>query len=756
MKKLPKSVLKDILSSKLQYGGVILLILLSVLLYVMLSASLSAVENSNEQFKTEYAQEDFHFYVATALNDEDLLELEAEYDVMLEKRLSYDMSLEDEKVLRVFSVPNRVNTPYLQEGTLPGNRNEIALSATFADSNSYSIGESISIEGEGRIITGLVYIPDYIYSLKNESALINDPAAFGVGLLPEEAFEEVAQPSVYYLGKWDNKEGERALQKAVSLLSPIIKWTNAQDNPRISYIETEIKSTKSFATVFPLFISVIAVMMVVILVKRRLESQKKQIGTQLALGYQSRELTKAYLLYPLVIGILGSTIGLVFGLLLSVPMTNMYTYYFNLPVLSRWTLTPIQYMGALIIPSLLLILVGYVVIRKYVNILPIRLIKPLAKQSAEGRFHFSFTKIKKFSTRFRLRMLSKNFGRILYLTLGILFATMLLMYGFISMNSIDTLMTKTYKEGLNYEYGVYYQELKQSSDSSEDVFTISEAEVIEVNRKGEWYSVSDQRLQLFGLDRQTDSISLKNSNNESLKDQLEEGLIINKVVAYALGVEVGDQLSLKLTASSREETIKVAGIAELYAGSSVYMQRSTLNAWNDFSENSYMGKWTQEEPVAKEGIYQIENKQELMQSLENMMGPMRYSLLIMSGLAFLIGLIIITLITNLIVEENITSISLLKVIGYEDKTVSHWMLNIYTPVVIISYGLGVPSALLSIDALMKSLAKETNYALPVAITPGLFIIGFLIIFGAYWASLWISKRKLKRVSLQEVLKRQEA
>ena len=127
----------------------------------------------------------------------------------------------------------------------------------------------------------------------------------------------------------------------------------------------------------------------------------------------------------------------------------------------------------------------------------------------------------------------------------------------------------------------------------------------------------------------------------------------------------------------------------------------------------------------------------------------------MAFLAFLIGLIIITLITNLIVDENTGSISLLKVIGYEDKYISKLMLNIYTPVVFLAYIIGVPLALASIDGLMKSIASETNYVLPVSINPIMFIIGLLFILASYYASILIAKRKLRKVSLQEVLKRQE-
>ena len=374
MKKRYKAIIREMLQKKWQYGGTSLLIFLAVLLYVMLSASISAVEQSNLDFKAEYNQEDFHFYTSGPLNSDELTNFENKEQVILEMRISSDASLSGEKSLRIFNLPNVINKPFVSKGKLPAKENELALSAVFAKENKIDVGESIDFANRKWKVTGLIYIPDYVYSLKNETDLVNDSKSFGVGLTTEKNLEDIGGQTVYYVGKWKDSQKKLAqLKSDITSLSPIIKWTNAKENPRISYIDTEIQGTKSFTSTLPLFIAVIAMMMVVILIRRRLDTQRKQIGTQLALGYRPKELIKAYLLYPMIVSLAGSLVGIAAGLGLSIPLTNYYTFFFNLPVLSRWGINPLLLIGALAVPLILLTSAGYWVIRKQVIQSPIQL-----------------------------------------------------------------------------------------------------------------------------------------------------------------------------------------------------------------------------------------------------------------------------------------------------------------------------------------------------------------------------------------------
>ncbi|WP_158598384.1 ABC transporter permease [Falsibacillus albus] len=751
MKKLYKGIFRELIQKKWQYGGTMLLIMIAVLMYVMLSASITAVDQSNQRFKRDYKQEDFHFYVSSQLDSEAIKQIEKNNGVVIEKRITADVDLSAKKSLRFFNLPHSVNQAFLSEGRLPDENHEFAISEAFAKANNIKVGDMIKLNGTDWKISGLAYLPDYIYSVKNEEDLIHDSSAFGIALTSEKNIDALGPQTFYYVGRWnEHKHDLSKLKSSISKVSPVIRWVNAKENSRISYINTEIKGTRSFTTALPLFIAIIAMMMVIILVRRRLQTQRKQIGTQLALGYRPSELIKAYILYPVIVSLSGSFLGIISGLLLSLPLTDYYTFFYNLPLLSRWGMSPFVILGAVFVPLILLVSAGYWAIRKQVSLSPIELLRPASTDKKGRKPRKSIPIVKGFKMRFRLRMLTKNIGRIVYLLIGICFATILLMYGFISMNSMDVLMNKTYQEGMNYNYGIYYQELKQGKLQGEaDVFSIAEADVKSKN------AAEPKKIQLYGIDQGIHSLNLKNKDGKDLSSSMDGGIILNKVVAYSLNVKKGDQVTIKMLSNDKKKSFRVKGIAELYTGTSAYIDRKELNQLAEYPENAYLGKWTMQKPKKEKSVLMVENKQDMMDSMESLMGPMRYSIFIMAFLAFLIGLIIITLITNLIVDENTAAISLMKVIGYEDSTISKLMLNIYTPIVFLAYVIGVPSAIYSIDALMKSIASQTNYVLPVSVDPIMFAVGLLLILACYYVSIWIAKRKLKKVSLQEVLKRQE-
>ncbi|WP_374721256.1 FtsX-like permease family protein [Peribacillus tepidiphilus] len=107
------------------------------------------------------------------------------------------------------------------------------------------------------------------------------------------------------------------------------------------------------------------------------------------------------------------------------------------------------------------------------------------------------------------------------------------------------------------------------------------------------------------------------------------------------------------------------------------------------------------------------------------------------------------------VEENTSAISLMKVIGYQDSMISQLMINVYTPVVILSYFIGIPLAIFSLGTLLTSMAEQTNFIFPISVNPLWMVLGLVIILLTYYASLFISKYKIKKISLHEVLKHQE-
>ncbi|MFY4775871.1 hypothetical protein [Metabacillus sp. RGM 3146] len=61
----------------------------------------------------------------------------------------------------------------------------------------------------------------------------------------------------------------------------------------------------------------------------------------------------------------------------------------------------------------------------------------------------------------------------------------------------------------------------------------------------------------------------------------------------------------------------------------------------------------------------------------------------------------------------------------------------------------------SLHVIISSVAESAGLTLPVSVNPFMIAASLLIILVTYWISMSLSKRKLGKVSLQEVLKKQE-
>ena len=744
---LKKSVYRTLKEKKFQYAGVTVLLVLSVMLYVSLSMAISTLEERNSKFSQDYKQETFHFVAGEEVTEDQLSSWEKEYDVTLEKRKSTDITL-DETTLRLFTDTTEVNIPYISEGEQPSKVGEVALSKVFADKNGYHIGDSVSLGKLEAEVTGFVYLPDYIYMVEQMNDLLADTENFGIALTSENTLAQLdTQVQSEILG-WSNQvQIPDGFQEAIGEEVPLLQFVKAEDNPRIGFVETEIEGAKSMNTTLPLFILALSIAMVLMLMKRRLEMQRKEIGTLMALGYRKNELQRHYLGYAWVIGLAGTFGGLIAGAGLSVPLSNIYANYFNLPALSLFDWNPMVLVIGLIIPLALLIILTAFVIHRFLKSEPLTLLRP--KEISTGKKSWleklPFFQKGGFIRRFRLRLMVRSKARSFYIFIGVMFSTILLLFGLITFNSMEQLVETTYKDIQTYEYAVHYKSLQ--TDNTEDAvspFTRNELSVED----------DEVKINAFGIEKETEYIQLL-ADGEVLNPDLSDGVVISAPLATILGVGKGDAITLENSLNNDKMTVEVAGTTDLYIGNNLYMLREELNSFLGFPDDAYTGTWQKEAPTVSEEVYMVEDKQKAIDSFESTTGATRASVAGMAVFAILIGVIVLTLLTNLIVEENSPSISLFKVMGYQDNEISKLVLSVYTPVVLFSYFVSIPLASLSLEQTMNTLVKETGFLLPTDVAWWMAAVGFVVIMLTYWLSLTLSKRKLKNVSLQEALKKQQ-
>lgn len=110
-------------------------------------------------------------------------------------------------------------------------------------------------------------------------------------------------------------------------------------------------------------------------------------------------------------------------------------------------------------------------------------------------------------------------------------------------------------------------------------------------------------------------------------------------------------------------------------------------------------------------------------------------------MAFIIGMIIIYVVTSMIIEENMNTISMAKIFGYRKKEVNSLILSSSTIVVVIGYILGILLSFAAMGGLMKALENSAPFSMPVTIEPVYIGVGFVVVMLSYELSKLLCRKK---------------
>ncbi|NFH87077.1 FtsX-like permease family protein, partial [Clostridium botulinum] len=199
--------------------------------------------------------------------------------------------------------------------------------------------------------------------------------------------------------------------------------------------------------------------------------------------------------------------------------------------------------------------------------------------------------------------------------------------------------------------------------------------------------------------------------------------------------------------------INIDEIADNYITKSIYIPLDKFNTMMNYEKNSHIGLYSKEKLDIDENlIFKVESKKETEEAFKAMIQPMKYSLTIMAIFAFIIALIVIYVVTSIIVEENKGNISMLKVLGYKKEEINSLILDTEKISVLIGYLLSIPILKIFMGELMKKVAEDTNFSIPMNISIKYIVIGFVIIYLTYEISKIFSKRKILAISMVEFTK----
>lgn len=534
------------------------------------------------------------------------------------------------------------------------------------------------------------------------------------------------------------------------------------------------KSIAAVGNVFPLVLYLVAALVTFTTMARFVDEERTQSGIFKALGYTNRQIMSKFILYGLAAGLVGTLVGILAGnLVLSPIISNIITQTTvigpaKLHFYPLWT-------GLAVLLSLISsVLPAYLVARRELTEKPAQLLLP--KPPAAGssiwlekwpaiwsRLNFTHKVTARNIFRYKLRMLMTIFG---------VAGTVALLFGGLGIrSSISGVVQRQFGELIHYDLWVVENSRAEEKDLDKLTDFLQSNQVRQslpvafeqlqqtVETNGQRKNVS---ISLFISDRQDlgNLVSLETSTGQNI--QLGgRGIVLTEKLAQIYGVTVGDKLSLTL--EDKEVQVRVAAVADMYAGHFIYMTRGYYEQVTGKSKtaNAYLvelkdDRTSHVQTVSSQlltmpAVKSLVQNTSLMAMLTTIAGSLQTIMTILVVLSILLGLVILYNLTIINMSERIRELSTIKVLGFHNKEVT---LYIYRETIVLSLiGMGVGLigggylhkillAMIGSDSIRFNPAVGLEvYAIPI-----LAIIGILAALGIY------VNHHLRKVDMLEALK----
>ncbi|MGY0374149.1 ABC transporter permease [Clostridium sp. JNZ J1-5] len=730
--------IKRVLSEhKGQYIGSIMLVILSCMLFTSFNLTFKNTNDNMDSFIEKNILSD-----ATAVFQkpiENISEIENKFNTKVEERKQFDYKLKNSTTLRVFSKSSKINIPYITEGSDIQGENEILLDPSFAKFHNIKLRDTIKLSPYEFKVVGFMSLPDYMYPLKSEADIMVDSNAFGIAVISEKDILKFNNTLSYYNFKFIDNNSSK-VKEYISKTNPILFWQDKSENPRYTLIAKKLESSAQLGILLPIIILILTCLLLSIIMWRMIKSEFIQIGTLYALGYTKKEILKHYIKFPIIISLLGGILGTILGIITVSPLLHYMITYFNIPSIDS-SYSTLYIAISPIIPLIFLVTSVWIIASKALKLSPLQLMRGNIGNRKVGKLEKRLKLYRfKFKTKFKIRELWRNIPRTLILILGVTIASMFLLLGFISKNSIDSILEEGYKNTYKYEYNYILNKIHNENTYGGDEYNSSS---FKTGENGENFSI-------YGLKSNAKSINLVDKNNSPL---VFDRTIITLPLAEELNLSIGDTIQVINNYTNVKSSLKIDAIANSYMDKAIYMPLNKFNKIMNLPEDSFIGIYSDKTlNIDNSKIFKLGSKTESIAAFNSIIEPLKYSLIIMGLISAIISLIVIYIITSLIVEENKGSISMLKVLGYTNKEINSLIINSGRIPVIIGYLISIPLLIASIKKLMDSVTKGINFSLPININYIYTIAGFVIIYITYELSKYLARKKVLSVQMSDSLK----
>lgn len=778
MKKLDLRLLRMIKSSKGQFISVVVIITVALSIFISFSTTAVNMRNAIDYYYEETKLS--HIHVQLMRIPQSVLKqvesIEGVTDV--QGRISFDVPLktddDEEKVrIRIISLPKgggKVNRLYSPDTIDEISQSDAILIRQFAEARNLKPGDIIVPYINGREhslkVIGIASSSEFVYLMENEQTMMPAPEKFGVVYVTEE----FAQSVYGYKGNYNELlirvEDESMIEDVADELDKKIdkygikRIIKREDQLSHKILTQELKGLDMMAAAIPVLFLIVAGIIISIVLSRMVSNDRMAIGVLKAIGYRNREVLFHYLKYAFIIGVTGSVLGIILGLILAGEMSEIYAIFFEIPLLNI-DIHYIYIIYSLILTCLFCAASGLMGARQVLKIMPAESMRPELPKSGKHIFiekiGFLWRRLS-FSWKMVIRNILRSKRRFAFLVIGLSMA--------FAINTVPTYMWDS-STGMFYIQFGQFQKMDYiiglARPMNEDVIYDLKGLIKDgkLEPRIEYpFEISNGwkklNASIIGIPRDSQFYEFRNVYDEKVVLP-DKGIFITEYMAKILNVKKGDRVKVKNFIPGKDDMyFEVKEIIRQYLGANAYMDiehmRETLtekNMINGFSIASKEDLKTKLEDVRN--ISSVSSIDDMTKTFEKYIDVMLLSINIMMLFGGVLGFALIYNSTIISIGERRMELAALRVMGFDKKEI-FWMLAKENLVITsIAIFLGIPMGIGMINSMADAFNTEL-YSLPMIITPKTFIIaGLSTIMFAAIAQLAALKR-IRNINFIDALK----
>ena len=761
-----KKMFRTLWQYKAQFISMVIMVALGVGVFLGFNVEWYSLEVNTGEIYEATGFADFRIYNDKGFGKKDLEAVKAIPGVEDAARfLSLNVAVKDDTDTLALTVSENMNVSgvLLMAGEPYSDQDPDGfwLSDTYAAANGIGVGDQMTLTCQNVIVKGtvkgLVKSSEYLICLPDSTQMMPDYSSYGY-VYVSPAMMEMAIPSLYkmVIGSLYHQinvkstldkaafveAADRALGSTRLILSrdETVSWAGAQG---------EINEGKTMASILPVLFLAIAILTMVTTMHRICASEKTQIGTLKALGFKDRRILIHYSAYALVIGLMGSLLGIGvgywLGLFIMNPDSAMATYI-DMP---SWSLHAPSFTWYVLSGiNVFLTLIGFLSVRRMLSGTAADALRPYTPKRMRHLWfeETGFFKALDFGVKWNLRDCVRHKARSLMTLFGIVGCMVLLVGGLGMKDTMDAFLNVFYENAIHYNTRL---NLDSENTTLEEACSLAErlngdwaaSRAIQIGDKGyslEIYSVTHDLVRFADTDMHIVPLT-------------DDGAYICARIARDYKLSAGDTLSFTPYDSDGHYTVPVAGVLDSMT-EGVFMTR----AFADQTGIAYTvsSVFTDETDIPEDAhILNKQSKQSIMDSFDTFMDLMNKMIWLLVLAAVLLGIVVLCNLGIMSYTERYREMATLKVVGFQDGKIGRLLISQNLWLTVIGILIGMPAGIGVLQYLLTALAAE--YELKLVLGLPAWLVSTLLTFGVSLAVGMMVARKNRRINMVAALKTEE-